>query len=60
MIMARKNKIEKGSGNVFADLGLANADELENKAQLAHRIGEIIRGRPPDPGEAAEVLGSSG
>lgn len=57
--MARKKKIEEGSGNVFADLGLANADELENKAQLAHRIGEIVRGRHLTQAEAAEVLGAT-
>jgi predicted XRE-type DNA-binding protein len=54
--MAKQNKIEEGSGNVFADLGLADADELESKAQLAHRIGEIIRGRHLTQAEAAEVL----
>ncbi len=56
--MARQRKIEEGSGNVFADLGLADADELESKAQLAHRIGEIIRGRHLTQAEAAEVLGA--
>ena len=55
--MARKT-IEVGSGNVFADLGLADADEFESKAQLAHRIGEIIRGRHLTRAEAAEVLGA--
>jgi len=57
--MATKNKIEEGSGNVFADLGLANADELESKAQLAHRIGEIVRGRHLTQAQAAEVLGAT-
>jgi predicted XRE-type DNA-binding protein len=57
--MAKKTKIDKGSGSVFADLGLADADELESKAQLAHRIGEIIRGRHLTQLEAAEVLGAT-
>ena len=57
--MAKKHKIEEGSGNVFADLGLSVADELESKAQLAHRIGEIIRGRHLTQAEAAEVLGAT-
>ena len=57
--MAKKHKIEEGSGNVFADLGLSDADELESKAQLAHRIGEIIRGRHLTQAEAAEVLGAT-
>lgn len=51
--------IERGSGNVFADLGLVEAGELETKAQLAHRIDEIIRGRHLTQAEAAEVLGAT-
>ncbi len=56
--MAKKQKIEEGSGNVFADLGLANADELDSKAQLASRIAEIIRGRHLSQAQAAELLGA--
>jgi predicted XRE-type DNA-binding protein len=54
-----KHKIEKGSGNVFADLGLPEAQELESKATLAHRIGAIIKGRHLTQAEAAEVLGAT-
>ena len=54
-----KDKIEKGSGNVLADLGLAEAEELQTKAQLANRIGEIVRGRHLTQAEAAEVLGAT-
>lgn len=57
--MARKNSVEEGTGNVFADLGLADAEELESKAQLAYRIAEIIRGRHLTQGEAADVLGAT-
>ena len=35
--------IEKGSGNVYADLGLADAQEMLVKAKLAGKIGEIIQ-----------------
>ncbi len=56
--MAKKS-LEEGSGNVFADLGLADAEELEGKAQLACRIGEIIRGRHLTQAEAADVLGAT-
>ena len=35
--------IEKGSGNVYADLCLANAQEMLIKAKLASKIGEIIQ-----------------
>lgn len=50
-------KIEIGSGNVYADLGIADAGEMLVKAQLASRIGEIIRHRKLTQARAAEVLG---
>lgn len=34
---------EPSSGNVFADLGLENADELLVKADLAHAVMAVIR-----------------
>ena len=34
--------IEKGSGNVFADLGLPEPDTALAKAELAFRINELI------------------
>lgn len=57
--MTAKDKIEEGSGNVFADLGLPDSEELESKAQLAYRIAEIIRGRHLTQAEAANVLGAT-
>lgn len=54
-----KQKIEQSSGNVFADLDLLAAEELETKAQLAQRIEEIIRGRHLTQAEAAEVLNAT-
>lgn len=54
-----KHEIEKSTGNVFADLDLAEAEELHTKAQLAHRIGEIVRGRHLTQAEAADVLGAT-
>lgn len=57
--MATKNKIEESSGNVFADLDLPDAEELESKAQLAYRITEIIRGRHLTQADAAELLGAT-
>jgi predicted XRE-type DNA-binding protein len=44
--MARQAKrripIEASSGNVFADLGLPDAAELDTKAHLAVKINELI------------------
>ena len=42
MSKARDTRVTRGSGNVFADLGLPDADELLVKAGLAHRIGMLI------------------
>jgi predicted XRE-type DNA-binding protein len=41
----RKNKLEvvPSSGNVFADLGLSNADEKQTKVRLAVAINEIVQ-----------------
>jgi predicted XRE-type DNA-binding protein len=49
--------IEQGSGNVYADLGLANAEEMLVKAKLAAKISEIIRHRHLTQGQAAEIVG---
>lgn len=46
-----------GSGNVFADLGLPNAEQLLAKAELTFQISEIIRQRGLTQAEAAEILG---
>ena len=42
MTKARDTRVTRGSKNVFADLGLPDADELLVKAGLAHRIGVLI------------------
>jgi predicted XRE-type DNA-binding protein len=50
-------QIEQGSANVYADLGLGDAEEMLVKAQLATKIGEIIRRRKLTQIQAAELLG---
>lgn len=50
------DRIVEGSGNVFADLGLPDADELLTKAPLVRRIGEIIKGRHLTQAQAAKLL----
>lgn len=52
-------KIERGSGNVFADLGLPDADAHLLKAELVARIDRIIRKRGLKQVEAARMLGLS-
>lgn len=49
--------IEKSTGNVYADLGLPDAEEMQVKAQLAAKISEIIKRRKWTQQVASEVLG---
>jgi predicted XRE-type DNA-binding protein len=46
-----------GTGNVFADMGLRNAEELLFKADLVIAIGRIIEKRELSQSSAAEVVG---
>ena len=49
-------EIEKGSANVYADLGMSDAGEMLVKAQLATQIAEIIKQRRINQVQAAELL----
>ena len=49
----KKMKIERGSGNVFADLGCPDAETHLLKAELVTRIDKIIRQRGLKQVEAA-------
>lgn len=51
------SKIESGSTNVYADLGMADAEEMLIKAQLATKIGDIIKRRKLTQVQAAQLLG---
>ncbi len=55
--MTEEIKVQVGSGNVFADLGLPNSKEMLIKAELASKIGEIIETRHLTQMDAAEILG---
>lgn len=55
--MSKENEITRSSGNVFADLGLPDADQLLAKADLALEITEIIEERSLTQAEAAEIMG---
>ena len=50
-------QVHSSSGNVFADLGLPNPDELLLKAELTDRISDLISDRELTEAEAAELLG---
>lgn len=49
--------IHGSSGNVFADLGLPNADELLQKATLVNQICSVIARQKLTQNEAAKRLG---
>ena len=49
--------MERGTGNVYADLGFANADQMLVKAELAAAIASILARRGLKQAEAAELLG---
>jgi len=48
--------MEKGSGNVYADLGYADSEDMLVKAQLVSKIAEIIEQRRLTQEEAARIL----
>ena len=54
-----KEKIQRGSGNVFRDLGFANPEEYRVKADLALHIITIIKERSLTQKEAAAVIGAA-
>jgi predicted XRE-type DNA-binding protein len=46
-----------GSGNVFADLGLPNAEEELLKAKLVSKIADVIEKRQMTQAQAGDVMG---
>jgi predicted XRE-type DNA-binding protein len=55
--MTRAIEVEEGSGNIFADLGLPNAEERIAKAALAFRLAGVIRAQRLTQANAARILG---
>jgi predicted XRE-type DNA-binding protein len=49
--------IEQGTTNVYAGLGLPDAEEMLLKAKLAAKIGEILAARGWTQQQAGQVLG---
>jgi predicted XRE-type DNA-binding protein len=50
-------KIERGSGNVFADLGFRDAEDRMWKAQLVIKISQLIQSKGWTQAQAAERVG---
>jgi len=51
-----KTKVVRSSGNVFADLGLPNAEEKQTKVRLAVAINDILRAKQLSQATAARRL----
>src|SRR5882757_6005368 len=54
---AKARDISLGSGNVFADLGFADAEERQTKLRLAHALNTILDQRRLTQAAAAARLG---
>ncbi|MEW6684529.1 MAG: helix-turn-helix transcriptional regulator [Nitrospirota bacterium] len=50
-------EFEEGSGNVFADLGLKDADELFTRAQIGFHVYELLKAKKLKQREMATLLG---
>ena len=50
--------VRQGGKNIFKDLKLPNAEELNAKAQIAYRICGILEERKLTQQEAADLLGT--
>ena len=53
----KRIEFEEGSGNVFADLDLKNADQLLARAQIGFHVFKILEDKKLKQLEIAEVLG---
>ena len=52
-----KEKVHRGSDNVFADIGVAHPGRVMARAQIMSRISEIIKDRGLTQKKASELLG---
>lgn len=54
--MSEKIQFEKSCGNVFADLGLSDADELHLKAKIGFEIFRILEDRKLTQTDTEKIL----
>jgi len=55
--MNNEIKVQSSNGNIFADMGLQNPEELLIKAELVRQISKIIAARKITQTKAAQILG---
>lgn len=53
----KKKDVLVGTGNVFADIGLPNAEEHLIKAQLVYKIDRLMKARKLRQVDAAKLFG---
>lgn len=54
---AKRWLVDAGSGDVFVDLGFADADERRLRVKLAMQLNELIAARPLTQAQAAALFG---
>ncbi len=54
---SKEEEIDRGAGNVFADLGYADAEARQTRLRLAHAVKEVIARRRLTQAAAAELFG---
>ncbi|MDH6099064.1 XRE family transcriptional regulator [Anabaenopsis sp. FSS-46] len=55
--MTQDSVFEESSGNVFADLGLSNADELFTRGKIGIQVLRLLKQRHLKQREISELLG---
>ena len=53
----RRERVIRGTGNVFADLAFPDAAERQAKLHLAYALNQVLDGRKLSQADAAKVLG---
>ena len=54
--MPRRIRVEEGSGNVFADIGLPNPEEALAKAEIARQVNRVLAERKLSQMQAGTLL----
>jgi predicted XRE-type DNA-binding protein len=57
ILITEDSKFYEGSGNVFADLGLEDADEFYSRAKIGFKICKILKEWKFKQRETAQILG---
>ena len=55
--MSIREKVHRGSGNIFADIGVSNPKRVLARARVMSRIAEILKERRLTQHQASKILG---